>query len=58
MPERGLQVLLPADMTVRESHDIALMLQHKARALACWARPSACSRAVVLTGFDTLLSAH
>ena len=30
----GVQVLLPAEMTVRESHDIALMLQHKARSLS------------------------
>lgn len=28
-----LEVILPADMTVRESHDIALELQHKVRVL-------------------------
>lgn len=26
-----MEVVMPADMTVRESHDIALQLQHKVR---------------------------
>ena len=29
-----MEVVMPADMTVRESHDIALQLQHKARCTA------------------------
>lgn len=37
-----LEVILPAEMTVRESHDIALELQHKARTICnqCLARLS------------------
>jgi hypothetical protein len=29
-----MEIILPADMTVRESHDIALVLQHKIEKLA------------------------
>ena len=30
-----LEIILPGDMTVRESHDIALELQHKVRLCSC-----------------------
>jgi hypothetical protein len=30
-----MEIVLPGDMTVAESHDIALALQHKVRACAC-----------------------
>ena len=33
-----MEVVLPSTMTVRESHDIALILQHKV-CPACWTHP-------------------
>jgi hypothetical protein len=30
-----MEIVLPGDMSVAESHDIALALQHKARAPTC-----------------------